>query len=142
MPTFKVTEILGNRPWEKDGEVKAIYWDFRADGVEKVCNIGRKPGNDLKVGDQFDATAEEDRGKLKLKTQNGYGGGGGGGKSFKADPTKNAAIAMECAIKAALHYSEVQLAREKLPDDFNYTQLEKPAWFFYGLVLQAMEGAK
>jgi hypothetical protein len=78
MPAFKVTEVLSSKPWSKDGEVKQVYWDFRAEGVEKICNIGRKPGNDLKVGESFEATAEEDRGKLKLKTvQQGFRGGGG-----------------------------------------------------------------
>jgi hypothetical protein len=90
VPEFVVEKIIGQREWAPadDPTRKTVFYEFTAEGVEKVCSIGRKPDNPLKVGDRFEATSTEDRGKLKLKRVQSFGGGGG----FKPDPKKDARI--------------------------------------------------
>jgi hypothetical protein len=89
VPEFVVEKIIGQREWAPadDPTRKTVFYEFTAEGVEKVCSIGRKPDNPLKVGDRFEATSTEDRGKLKLRRVQSFGGGG-----FKADPKKDARI--------------------------------------------------
>lgn len=111
--TYKVEEILGQNEWAPadDPTKRTIYWSFRAEGVEPVCEIGRKPGNDLQVGESFQATSREDRGKLKLKRvqpqQNGYSGGQRA--PFKEDPLKSVRILRQHSQTAAISALEVAM---------------------------------
>jgi hypothetical protein len=130
VPSFKVQEIVGQRPWPNAEDTKVIYFNFRAEGIEKVCNIGRKPGNELKVGDVLEASAEEDdRGGLKLKVQNNFSGGGGGGPK-QTHPTDAKRMGRAHAQEMALRYCLIQQQRGKLPPDFSINDLKKIIeWF-------------
>src|SRR4051812_39874721 len=102
--TYTVAEILGQNEWAPadDPTKRTIYWSFRAQEVEPVCEIGRKPGNDLKVGESFEAISREDRGKLKLKRVQPHNGYQGGGKKQDAPwprqptPPEDAARMLRC----------------------------------------------
>jgi hypothetical protein len=121
VPSFKVAEIVGKRPWPNEEDTKVIYFNFRAEGVERVCNIGRKPGNELKVGDVLEATSEDDgRGGLKLKVQNNFAGGGG---PRPEDPKRSARILRQHSQQMAIEWVALALSRGKLPEDFTLAKL-------------------
>src|SRR4051812_27006378 len=104
MPEFVVEKIIGQREWAPadDPTRETVFYEFTAEGVEKVCSIGRKPDKPLKVGDRFEATSTEDRGKLKLKRVQSFGGGG-----FKADPKKDARITRQHSQEMSLRTLEL-----------------------------------
>ena len=140
--TYTVTELVGEpnewAPPDKPHE-KTVYWTFRADGVDKLCNVGRKPDNPLKVGDSFEATVKEERPNLlKLKrVSSGGWGGGGGSKDYKADPAKLRGEAMRSAIHAAASYVASMAAVGRVPEDFKYQQMDPMIRHWYGLILEA-----
>jgi hypothetical protein len=141
--TFTVVEIVGQNEWAPadDPSKKTVFWDFKAkEAPGVVCSIGRKPGNDLKVGESFEATSREDRGKLKLKKvqQGNFNGGGKRDEPFKADPAKQRAIIRQSAQKAALEYAALRHQQGKLPDDFNFTMLKPIVDWFYEDSVHAM----
>jgi hypothetical protein len=123
--TYTVAEILGQNEWAPpdDPTKRTIYWSFRAQGVDKVCEIGRKPGNDLQVGESFEATSREDRGKLKLKrVQQNFGGGKKQDAPWPRQPTppEDAARMLRChsqdmAIEALKLAAELGVAEKVAP---------------------------
>lgn len=108
MPSYTVREIKAARPWSKDGgEPTRIYYDFLVEGEELQINMGRKPGNPLKVGDVLDGTLSPgDRGNgLKFTPagqQFGGGGGGGRGRSPEDEARTRHSIQMQHAQKCAV----------------------------------------
>lgn len=132
--TFTVEEIVGSNEWAPadDPSKKTVFWDFKAkEAPGVICSIGRKPGNDLTVGESFEAASREDRGKLKLKRVQTGSFNGKRDEPFKADPAKQRSIMRQSAQKAALEYAALRHQQGKLPDDFDYTKLKPIIDWFY-----------
>lgn len=147
--TYTVEEVLGSREWAPadDPSKTTIYWEFKAKETDKRCSIGRKPGNDLKVGDSFEASVKSEKnGTLNLKRENtggGYGGGGGG-KSYEADPKKLRGEAMRSAIHASTGYVSAMAGTDRIPPSFfesfdNYRSMEPMIRWFYELICEAQD---
>jgi len=106
---YTVREITRTKEWEKDGKT-IIYFDFKADGEPATINIGRKPGNELKVGEVLEGTLEpeDSYGVRKFVKAATFGGGGGS----KRDPVEEAKTrrSIQGQVAAKLSVEVAQLA--------------------------------
>lgn len=114
MPDYTVTRITNEKAWPDSDNPQVIYYDFEAEGVDKVCNIGRKPGNPLKVGERFEAEVKEEKnGRLNLKRVQQQRGFGGGGRS----PEENARIQRQHSQEMCLRFLALKVQMGELPSE-------------------------
>jgi hypothetical protein len=141
----KVTAVHGDVDTDTHGNVSAF---ISVEGVDKNVLLRKKPpfpsvGDVLEGYQVVEKQAQSGNKYLKAEKPQQpnatFNRSNGGGKDFKADPVKQRAIAMESSIKASLEYARLQADRGKLPDEFDHQQLRGVAFFFYGLITEAMQ---
>lgn len=158
MPSFEITAVSEKeRPFDSKYGPKVGYRVHLRNGdgtdhlnVELVRNASSpKPA----LGEQLDGDLE-DRGeygeRIRIANRGGAGGvwaGTAGSKEYKADPVKQAAIAMETAQKSAI--AILSLAAEKadgytLPETVGGVteQVKMVAKMLYGQIAEVSEAAK
>lgn len=122
MGDFRVTELLGSRPWSSSEYGDFIAYAFRAEGQERPLEWSRKVGTPgPSVGETLTGEVEDKGPNYPLKFKKAKAGGfGGGGRS----PQESKSIVRQHSQEMALRYAAIQASRGKLPDDFAYTKLE------------------
>lgn len=112
MASHKITEIVGQKHWQKD-DIKVVFWTVKCEGLDKPVNFGRKPGNEPKVGDTLDGDFTDDGKQFKFKKANNFNGRGG------MSPEQQKAIVRQHSQDMALRYMDVKgITDFKLDDSF------------------------
>lgn len=132
MPTYTVERVQGPREWtSQQGGGTFHSYTLTLQGVDKPAELNQKPetqppqaGQTLELDLQPHPRFED---RLKAKKVQQFKGGGGRGR----DPQERAEIRRQNAQAQALKYAEIQAARGKLPDDWNFRMLGPVIEFFF-----------
>jgi hypothetical protein len=142
----KVLSVNGQPDTDSYGNVSAF---ITVEGVDGSVLLRKKapfpqPGEDIsddyQVVERVGNSGKSYKKLERPQQPGGSGGNRGGSKDFKADPVKQAAIAMQAAHNTAIEYARLQNERGKLPESFTHEDLAGVADFFYRRTQVAMQG--
>lgn len=96
---YTIKQVSQQEPKRYEGKFGVTYYHkVRFEGSDEVIEIGRKEGNDPKVGEQLYGTIEDTEYGKKFKAEKNPNGYSGGGKSTKDEAAIKAMWAIGQAV--------------------------------------------